>query len=131
MHYLTFSKGTNDLTSAWTRTLTFWNTFETTGSRNVTKKIMLRKEGAVEFMSYDRPILALRVFIQHRISRKTTQQYVTVTRPSGWKTCSYTMYNTLQFVSILQGTFRLDLLDDQENSIYDFTNGFFTTTDTT
>ena len=33
MHYSTFSNGTNDLTSAQTRTLSFLNTFQTTCSR--------------------------------------------------------------------------------------------------
>ena len=34
------SNGTGDLKSAWTHTLSFWHTFESTGSKERTKKIM-------------------------------------------------------------------------------------------
>jgi len=39
MHYPTSSNESNDLTSSWTSTLSFWNIFETICSRKRTMKI--------------------------------------------------------------------------------------------
>ena len=50
MHDTTFSNGTSDLTSAWTRRLPFWNTFETICSRKKAEEDHVRKRNGLQSM---------------------------------------------------------------------------------